>query len=479
MQSYRIERETATAPGPHKITAAGIKHDTIRRLNIEPSLHLPLDVLPDKLREFVQEAETAYGVQPEYTLSGIIFAVSLAIGATHRIEVKRGQYERPCLYMAKIGRPGSNKGTGLKLGLAPIKAREAEHYQEYKRLLNKYRQSLKDGQENEGNKPIYTQYIVKDYSREALTHILEVNPQGVAVLRDELSGWLGDLNRYNGGGEEAYWLSNWSGEAISVNRVSDDPKLIENPFIAVAGTIQPSLLYKLSEGDRKSNGFTDRLLFVWPEDHGKPEWTDNEMPEPLTREYDLALCKILDLGFQLEDPRHPELIGEEWNGRNTPRTVRYSAAAMAAMRAYKNGPIKAACDSAPDDIGKSMQSKYDLIADRLALCLQLLWWSYGEGSNTEISSDIVKKTIRLTDYFRANRLRVHRHLHERSALDDLNPWEKGIFDTLPDDFTTDDAKGIAQAETEADRKKVGRLLKKLIALELTERRGKRGKYSKM
>ena len=479
MQNYGIKEELATGGEDQKITAAGIKRDIIRRLNIEPKLHLPLEVLPDKLREFVVEAEAAYGVQQEYTLSGIIFAVSLAIGATHRIESKPGQYDRPRLYMAKIGHPGSNKGMGLKLALAPIIAREDSSYLEYERLLEEYKRAEKEGLTTDARKPTYRQYIIKDYSREALTQILMANPRGVALHRDELSGWLGDLNRYNGSGEEAYWLSNWSGESIAVNRVSDDPKRVKDPFIGVVGTIQPDVLYKLAEGDKKNSGFLDRVMFVWPEDHGAPLWTLAELPPFLKDQYEEAIYKIMDRGFQTIDPEHPELIGEEWHGKNVPHTVKYSPTALEAMFRYKNTTIKSARDSADNNLIRSAESKFPVMVDRLALCLQLLWWSYGEGRADVVSSNTVKKATLLADYFRANRLKVHKHLFERSAEDKLDPWAKEIFEALPEEeFTTAQAYVTAQASSQYEQKKIRSLLTKFVSLKLLERVTTRGRYRK-
>ena len=63
-----------------------------------------------------------------------------------------------------------------------------------------------------------------DATVEAVAPILEANPRGVLLARDELAGWIRSFDRYaggKGGGDAAHWLSMHNGEAVVVDRSFD------------------------------------------------------------------------------------------------------------------------------------------------------------------------------------------------------------------------------------------------------------------
>ena len=68
---------------------------------------------------------------------------------------------------------------------------------------------------------------------------------GVGVFKDELAGWLKDMNKYRDGSDLEFWLSTWSGTSVNVNRLTRVGSFVENPFIPVIGGIQPAVLNEL------------------------------------------------------------------------------------------------------------------------------------------------------------------------------------------------------------------------------------------
>ena len=52
-----------------------------------------------------------------------------------------------------------------------------------------------------------------DATTEKLHEILNENPAGVFVVRDELTGWLGELDKPGREGERAFYLQAWNGDS--------------------------------------------------------------------------------------------------------------------------------------------------------------------------------------------------------------------------------------------------------------------------
>ena len=62
--------------------------------------------------------------------------------------------------------------------------------------------------------------IVSDITIEALAMLLEENPRGLGVARDELSGWLASFNQYKGGkgADASQWLELYRAGVLIVDR---------------------------------------------------------------------------------------------------------------------------------------------------------------------------------------------------------------------------------------------------------------------
>jgi hypothetical protein len=431
----------------------------------------PLEVLPPAARQLIEQAETAFGVHPGYSLAGMIFATAAAVGATHRVQIKPGSLQSPCFYMAMVGIPNSNKSGGLKFALNPIQDRDDDSYRKYQRDLIEYREAVQEGQAPEV--PKLTKTIMVEYSREAIAAKHLDNLRGLAVNRDELSGWFADFNRYGGGGEEAFWLSNWSGNPISVDLKSQNTIRINNPVISVAGTIQPGPLKSIFTKAKGENGFSDRVLFAWPDIKQKASWNQKEIPAALTDQYAAAIDRLQEIGFNTVD----EEFGEGWQPKETPHIVPFSKGGQSLIIDFFNNVNNPLCDFAENDRLKGMHGKFDIHAPRLALALQMLWHGYEEAGKDTITEAMTERALVLTEWFRSQSMKVYSYLHESGPLDDLSGDEQRIYEQLLPSFTTGEAIFTASSKANYNKRKTQRMLKawkdaKLIASD------SRGTYSK-
>ena len=110
-----------------------------------------------------------------------------------------------------------------------------------------------------------SQIVVADATMEALADVVQGNPRGVVLWRDELTAWLANLGRYaSGGSDRAHWLEAWSAAGVTVNRRSRKaPMHLPHFPVSVVGSIQPDRLAEVFQGG--DDGMAARFLYAWPE----------------------------------------------------------------------------------------------------------------------------------------------------------------------------------------------------------------------
>ena len=64
---------------------------------------------------------------------------------------------------------------------------------------------------DEGDEPQRRRYLTNDATVEKIGELLAVNPRGILVFRDELTGWLSSLDKEGREGTRAFFLEAWSG----------------------------------------------------------------------------------------------------------------------------------------------------------------------------------------------------------------------------------------------------------------------------
>ena len=115
--------------------------------------------------------------------------------------------------------------------------------------------------------PTMGRSVASDTTIEALVSILEDNPRGLLVHKDELTGWVRSMDQYKGGkgSDRQHWLSLWSNDEVVVDRKSrmGEPIVLAKPFVSLFGGIQPAMLSELGGGSE--DGLMDRFLFAYPQ----------------------------------------------------------------------------------------------------------------------------------------------------------------------------------------------------------------------
>ena len=87
--------------------------------------------------------------------------------------------------------------------------------------------------------------------------------KGILVLTDEISGWLGSMERYNNSGsraDRAFWLSAYDGGPRTVDRIKRGEQYIPNLSASILGAIQPARLAEIQ--GLTSDGLLQRFIPV-------------------------------------------------------------------------------------------------------------------------------------------------------------------------------------------------------------------------
>ena len=202
--------------------------------------------------------------------ASLLWIISLCIGNSTRVEIKTGWRESCNIWIGLIGKAGLGKTPSINAVTFPIEKRnsfEIKHYQnEYRKWKEYDKLGHKEKKDHEEvREPIRRQFIVNDVTIEALADLHEENENGIAVFKDELNGWLKDMNKYKPGSDLEFWLSCWSNKSANLTRKTSKSSFISMPLMTVLGGIQPGIFSQISTEENKDNGFMDRLLVCYPE----------------------------------------------------------------------------------------------------------------------------------------------------------------------------------------------------------------------
>lgn len=232
----------------------------------------PVEVFPLPVQQVITATNENLNFPIDFIGASLLYAVSVAVGNTHSVEVKKGFQQSAVLYLAIVARAGTTKSHPLSFALQPIVEQDKKTYRQYEQQRQEYEKAVslskKEREQqaiDEPIKPIWQKFLLSDFTPEALAEVHKFNKRGIGVYVDELAGWFKNFNRYNKGSEMEFWLSQWSGKPINIDRKTGEPVFIPLPFISVAGTIQKGILNELAKDSRTQNGFIDRILFVIPD----------------------------------------------------------------------------------------------------------------------------------------------------------------------------------------------------------------------
>ena len=289
------------------------------------------DCLPGTLRPWLEDISDRMQCPPDYPAVGATIALGSIIGRKVGIRPKRQDdwLVVPNLWGMAVGRPGWMKTPALEQALAPLNRLVAEALAKYEAETGAHKVSamlgeqraklaerairglLKDGNEKgardlaESNlkqaetAPVLRRYEVNDSTVEKLGELLNQNPNGLLLHRDELVGFLRSLDKEGREDSRAFFLEAWNGTGdFTSDRIGRGTVRIEAVTVSIIGAIQPGPLSDYLRQAVRSGVGDDGLLqrfqlAVWPDT--SKEWRNvDRWPDTAAKNETFAVFQHLD-----------------------------------------------------------------------------------------------------------------------------------------------------------------------------------------
>jgi hypothetical protein len=262
------------------------------------------NLLPEVFRPWIEDIAERMQCPPDYPAVAAMTAHAAVVGRRVGIRPKRQDdwLVVANLWGGVIGPPGVLKTPAIQEALKPLqrlefesgRAYEAElqHWETDRRLLEEeekiisgdIRVALKQGARPEAERlaarlqaqhsqaaPVRHRLIVNDTTVEKLGELLNQNPNGLLIFRDELTGFLRALDREGHETDRAFYLEAWNGTGRFVyDRIGRGTIDIQAACVSILGSIQPGplghYLRGTLEGGVADDGLMQRFqLLVWPD----------------------------------------------------------------------------------------------------------------------------------------------------------------------------------------------------------------------
>jgi hypothetical protein len=372
------------------------------KIKIE-DLVFPIDIFPTDIQSYLLECNSKLDSSVEYMGVSLIWLISICIGNSIDVEVKKGWNENLSVWVSVVGKAGLGKTPSIsnvifpliKINSKEIKnyIKESEKYEYYQNLSKKEKE-----EHSEVFKPIKTQFIANDITLEALVDLHQESDNAVGVFKDELAGWLKDMNKYREGSDLEFWLSTWSGKSVNLNRLTRKGSFVEKPFIPVLGGIQPSIFNTFYTDENKDNGFMDRMLLCYPDLKINP-YNDNEISDDILKWYKEAIISFYDT--------IKSVIERDEDGSIKTRNAKFSKEAKKEWERMFNEMTDVQNDDNENQYLKSMYPKQKSYIPRFACLIHVFDEFFSDGGNTLlISKESVLKAEKLSKYFIATAKKI-------------------------------------------------------------------------
>jgi len=300
-----------------------------------PEALLPVDpfnfeLMPSQLRPWVQDVSDRMQCPPDFVAVSVMAGIGSVIGrkVALRPQTKNDWEVVPNQWALLIGRPGILKSPAMEEALRPLKKLavtaedifgQAQDQHEIRAKVSKLQadentrraakllkgnptadvSSLLSANDN-SEEPTLRRYIANDTNVASLGVLLQQNPNGLLVFRDELVSLLDNLDQEENVTERGFYLTAWSGDSsYTFDRIGRGLHLsIPGICLSLLGSSQPGrvsqYLFRAIRGGRGDDGLIQRFgLLVWP--NVSSEWKNvDRLPDAAARTTAFEVFKRLD-----------------------------------------------------------------------------------------------------------------------------------------------------------------------------------------
>lgn len=297
---------------------------------LPPVKPLHPEMIPLPLRGWLMDIADRMQIPPDFSAAAAVVALGSIIGRGCGIHPKRHDdwLVVPNLWGAVVGRPSLMKTPAVSEAhrhLVRLESEAREAYlnatQEFEidREIQKVKKSaitddikkaakkgnavmIEEAREKllalNLDEPKRQRFQTQDGTVEKIGELLNENPRGLLVNRDELIGWFRSLDRDGREGDRAFYLEAWNGNrGFTYDRIGRGTMDIAALCISIFGAITPgplsSYIYQANRGGNGDDGLLQRFqVFVWPD--APAEWKNvDRFPDTVEKNRAWEIFKAL------------------------------------------------------------------------------------------------------------------------------------------------------------------------------------------
>src|SRR5216684_4331365 len=371
---------------------------------------------------------------PDFVAVGAMVAAAAVIGRQIAIRPKRQDDWAvvPNLWGLAVGAPGSMKSPALGEALRPLRrlvtdaqARDEEHRlaqrirvaeQRAQRhdLARRVREAVANQEPPEALQepveparrdppPVERRYLVNVTTVEKLGELLNHNPNGLLLFRDELSGFLHTMDRPGHENDRAFYCEAWNGTgAYTYDRIGRGTLHIRAACLSVLGGIQPGPLERYLRAvfaGRGDDGLLQRFqLAVWPDGGG--QWRNvDRWPDAAAR------TRVVELFQRLHTLELAGVGAEDLTPDEVP-FLRFEAAAQELFDAWRGDLEQRLRTEEDHPVLLSHVAKYRSLMPSLALIGHLIDGVDGKTSGP-VSRAAAARAIAWCEYLHGHARRLY------------------------------------------------------------------------
>ncbi len=380
----------------------------------------PVEAFPPLLQKVIWEVAVAYAVPVEVVVAALLSASGGCIGRTRGIVIKDGWTEFANLWVATVGVSGLGKSPATNRIFHPIWQHEEQWHRDYKDAVKVYEAKLAEWKKDRelpepGDPPAWRQLILDDATTEALTDAFDANPRGILWNRDEMAGFILDIDRYiqRDAGSKTRFMSSYDSGQWKINRRDKSKNsLIPHATLSILGTVQPAVLPKIFSSLDAASGFLPRILFIWAVREVPPFWTDATVSRP-SQDY---LAELFD-----------RLLSFDFQGDGEPYIVHVSDMARKAFVDWYNVQVAEPWFKESTQIYDALLAKLRGQSLRICLILHCLESaSLGLSELREISLPTMENAIKIADCLKIHQKNTWEYILKEGGVQELSPIQKRV-----------------------------------------------------
>lgn len=381
------------------------------------------DMLPEAIRGYVFDVSERQQSPVDFSAVTALCAAAAVVGNRVRIGPKSSDDWTivPNLWGAIIGRPSAMKSPAMQSALGPLYALQDRKREEWevetrdrridsvlgsldaKQARKDAEKALKTGDRDRARKfmadldgdEVETpcpRLIVNDATVEKLGELLNENPRGLLLVRDELPGFLSRMESEEYQSERAFYLESFNGDGrFTYDRIGRGTIHIANCTLSLIGGVQPSRIAPIVRGamtGATNDGLIQRLqLAVWPDDNPDWKWVDRHSSLPAREAYEAVFAAL--------DSKLPGSPDE-------PTTIRFSSKAQALFQEWMTAIQMGARSASVSSVLESHMLKMPKTIASIALLFELI-----DGGRFEVGEAATVRALKWASYLRSHATRLY------------------------------------------------------------------------